>query len=338
MSTVFALFWLARSGKMISKHLRKRESFQLFPRPPFHFDATFHKPSHFPAPITAWEPGFYWMTLHLGPSICGLRIENAGSKRKPTLKVSVFSDHRILHSEVVALKTELTWRFDLDADLNDFEKAALIDARFRPVFRRWRGTRDSWHGTLYELLVISVLLQNATVRRSVQMLQALLDAFGKRVQFDSKDLCVMWEPAHMRGVSEGDLRALRLGYRARFLNRLSLDFANGTVDEIELRTMDLDRARKELTKLYGVGPETARILLYPACHQHERLRHVAPWQQKIYSRIFYEKPLVPVPKILSDLNKRYGTFAGLATHYVWEDLFWRHQHKSIPWLAKEIRL
>jgi len=91
-------------------------------------------------------------------------------------------------------------------------------------------------------------------------------------------------------------------------------------------------------KLYGVGPETARILLYPACHQHERLRHVTPWQQKIYSRIFYKKPLVPVRKILSDLNKRYGTFAGLATHYVWEDLFWRHQHKSIPWLAKEIRL
>src|SRR5215469_16319049 len=109
---------------MISKHLRKRESFQLFPKPPFHFDATFHKPSHFPAPITAWERDYYWMPLHLGPSLCGLRIENAGSKGRPTIKVSVFSDHPILQSEVVALKTELTWRFDLDADLSDFGKAA----------------------------------------------------------------------------------------------------------------------------------------------------------------------------------------------------------------------
>jgi 3-methyladenine DNA glycosylase/8-oxoguanine DNA glycosylase len=100
----------------------------------------------------------------------------------------------------------------------------------------------------------------------------------------------------------------------------------------------VNSVRKELTKLYGIGPETARMLLYPACHQHEPLKHIAPWQQKIYSRIFYDKPLVAGQTIMADLNKRYGRFAGLATHYVWEDLFWRHQRKSISWLAKEIRL
>jgi hypothetical protein len=33
-----------------------RSSFALKPSAPFHFDATFHKPSNFPAPLTAWEP------------------------------------------------------------------------------------------------------------------------------------------------------------------------------------------------------------------------------------------------------------------------------------------
>ncbi len=170
------------------------------------------------------------------------------------------------------------------------------------------------------------------------MMLALLGKFGTRLSFDSKSLYAMWLPEDLDKVSEADLRVLKIGYRARFLKRLSGDFARGIVDEVRLRTLDLNSARKELIKLYGVGPETARMLLYPACHQHERLNHIAPWQQKIYSRIFYDKPLVPVRKIMTDLNKRYGDFASLATHYVWEDLFWRHRREPIGWLAKEIRL
>jgi 3-methyladenine DNA glycosylase/8-oxoguanine DNA glycosylase len=323
---------------MISKQLRKRETFVLHPKPPFHFDGTFHKPSHFPAPVEAWKPGCYWLTIRQGPSLCGLRIQDEGSRNRPAIRISLFSDLGLADSDLGALKSELIWRFDLEADLSDFDAAALRDPRFRSVFRKWRGTRDSWHGTLYELLVISILLQNATVRRTVQMLQVLLDTFGTKVRFDVKSLFAIWRPEQLSEVSEEALRALKLGYRARFLKRLSEDFANGAVDEAKLRTLDLGTARKELTRLYGVGPETARILLYPACHQHERLSHIAPWQQKIYSRMFYEKPLVPARKILGDLNKRYETFASLATQYVWEDLFWRHQRKPIPWLATEIRL
>jgi 3-methyladenine DNA glycosylase/8-oxoguanine DNA glycosylase len=166
------------------------------------------------------------------------------------------------------------------------------------------------------------------------MMHALLDAFGTRLTFDSKTLFAMWRPEDLTGVSEDDLRALKIGYRARFLKRLSDDFARGTVNERELRTLDPNSTRKALLKLYGVGPETANILLYPACHRYAALNHIAPWQQKIYSRMFYDKTLVPVPKILNDLNEKYGDQASLAVGYVWEDLFWRHSRKPIPWLQK----
>jgi hypothetical protein len=118
----------------------------------------------------------------------------------------------------------------------------------------------------------------------------------------------LWQPKAFRKVSEEELRELKVGYRAKFLTRLSEDFACGTIDEIKLRALELKSARKELIKLYGVGPETARILSYAACHRAEGLQHIAPRQQKIYSRIFYNKPLVPTRKILIDLNRRYGQF------------------------------
>jgi hypothetical protein len=46
---------------------------------------------------------------------------------------------------------------------------------------------------------------------------------------------------------------------------------------------------------------------------------------------------VPTRKILNDFNRKYGDYA-LAVGYIWEDLFWRHSRKPIPWLQKEIRL
>jgi len=170
------------------------------------------------------------------------------------------------------------------------------------------------------------------------MMQALLDAFGTKLTFDSKTLFAMWRPEDLAGVSENELRSLKIGYRARFLKRLSDDFSRGIVNERELRHLDPNSTRKALLKLYGVGPETANILLYPACHRYAALNHIAPWQQNIYSRLFYNKTLVPVPKILKDLNEKYGDHASLAVGYVWEDLFWRHSRKPIPWLQKEIRL
>ena len=65
---------------------------------------------------------------------------------------------------------------------------------------------------------------------------------------------------------EQNLRDLKIGYRAKFIKRLSHDFAEGKIDEQKLRELDQESAKKELPKLYGVGPETAALPL-EVCHQ-----------------------------------------------------------------------
>jgi 3-methyladenine DNA glycosylase/8-oxoguanine DNA glycosylase len=105
-----------------------------------------------------------------------------------------------------------------------------------------------------------------------------------------------------------------------------------------LRRLDKDGVKQELIKLYGVGPETARILLFEAYHHYDDFDHIAPWQQKIYSRLFYGRPLVPARKIRDDIQERYGPYAMLAVHYIWEDVFWKRRHEKIDWLEREIRI
>jgi N-glycosylase/DNA lyase len=171
------------------------------------------------------------------------------------------------------------------------------------------------------------------------MTEALLNKYGTQISFDGKNLWAMWSPDDLVNVPEEELRGLKIGYRAKFIKRLSADFENSIIDENKLRNLEKEVAEIELNKLYGVGPETARILLFEALHRFDTFKHVAPWQQKIYSRLFYGKDLVHVDDIRKDIIETYGEkYAMLAVHYIWEDIFWRRKNEHIEWLEKEMRL
>lgn len=318
--------------------LDKKKTFLIHPTAPFHFDGTFHKPSHFPDKLGDWKSGKYWQGIRIGNKLFGLKIEDKGSVQKPKLKVSVFYKGSISDKEIETVKQEVVWRFDLEVDLKEFNKLARKDKRFYPIFKKWLGMRNSSSHDLYESLIVAIVLQNATVRRTVQMMNALLDNYGTKLKFDGKEIFELWLPEDLNDVSEKELRDLKVGYRAKFIKRLSQDFTEGKVDEYRLRGLDKENARKELIKLYGVGPESARILLFEVCHQYDTFDHIAPWQQKIYSQLFYDKPLVPANKIRDDIKKRYGKYSMLAVHYIWEDIFWKRKNEKIEWLEKEIRL
>jgi len=74
--------------------------------------------------------------------------------------------------------------------------------------------RNSSVNNLYELLIIAVLLQNVTVRRTVQMTNALLDNYGTKLKFEGKEIFAIWLPEKLNNVSEKELRDLKIGYRA----------------------------------------------------------------------------------------------------------------------------
>lgn len=320
--------------------LNQSKKFTLIPKPPFHFDGTFHKPSHFPNKLKLddWEYGKYWQSLRIGKRVFGLKIVDVGTTAKPKLSISIFYKGNLSLAELEEIKKEIRWRFELDRDFGEFISLAKKDKRFYPVFKKWLGMRNLSQYTLYELLIIAVVLQNATVRRSQQMLDALIGKYGTKVEFDKKTFYTIWLPEELKEESEQKLRDLRIGYRAKFIKRLSEDFANNKVDEIQLRTLDKENAKKELIKLYGIGPESARILLFEALHHYDVFDHIAPWQQKIYSMLFYNKKLVPTNTIRKDIIKQYGEYSMLAVHYIWENVFWLRKTQKIDWLEKEIRL
>ncbi|MCL5093563.1 MAG: hypothetical protein M1355_00280 [Patescibacteria group bacterium] len=323
---------------MKSLKLVKQEEFFIKPTSPFNFDATFHKPAHFPSALEIWKSGKFWQGIRIGEKLFGLKIEDKGDIDRPLIKINVYCNQKINKNTLVLIQKEIIWRYDLNFQSKEFDELCKKDKRFFPVFQKWRGMRNSCAYELYGLLVVGIVLQNATVRRTVQMMDALLKNYGVELVFDRQVIYWCWQPKDMEQVSEEELRALKIGYRAKFIKKLSQDFVEGKVDEFVLRKMPKEDIKKELTKLYGVGPETARILIAEAFHKYDEFDHIAPWQQKIYSMLFYNEPLVDAKIIKEDIIKRYGKYSMLAVSYIWEDIFWRRKNEHIEWLEKEIRL
>jgi len=319
-------------------NLNKSFSATLKPISPYDFDATVHKPSHFPSSDNEWEKGKYWITMIWRNEFLGLKLENKGTTANPKIELIVYSEKALSKEFQRSLILEMEWRFNLKSDISEFDKILKKDKTLGSLFKKWRGMKPVAANSFYETLIIYIVLQNATVRRTHQMLENLFDRFGKKVKFDNKTLSTFWKPETMSKVSEQTLRGLKLGYRAKFLKRISEQFAKGEIDEFKAREMGREELGKEALKLYGIGPASVEYLLFEDFYHYDALETIPPWEQKIMSRLLFNKRLVSDKKILSFFRKRYKGWEKLAFHYVWEDIFWKRKTQHIDWLEKEIRL
>ena len=298
---------MGRKTKII---LKEQELIEIIPSSPFDFDSTFHKPDHFTSGDNHWEPGIKWQTWLWENNSIGLKIFNKGTREKPKLNIEIYSNKKLSKDFINSLIEEIKYRYNLNLDLSNFYHAFAKDKTLGPIIKKWRGMRPGHPSSLYEYLLIGIVLQNATVKRSVQMFRALLENYGTLLKFDGKELRCFFKPGSLQTVSEDGLRALKLGYRAKSIKRIDDYFAQGLMDEMALRKMNRETQMNELLKLYGVGPATVWYLLFDVFHHWDFFNHVSPWEQKIYSKIFFdvdpEQP-VSVKKILKYFE-RFGDY------------------------------
>lgn len=302
--------------------------------PPFNFVGTVHKPSHFPAPSSAFGEDGFWAPIRLDNMIYGTNLRASPVGVVATIYAADPVDASILD----ALSAEISWRFGLGLDLSGFAEMADADPVLKTAAHRWSGMRPSCAYSLYELLCITTLLQNTVVSRTVKMMRSMLERYGAAVQLGGHHLYAIWRPEVLVGIEDAELRALKVGYRSKTFLRISDFFVNNPSFEQALRQLPKEAAAKRLREVYGVGPATVWYLLFESLKHLDALEHISPWEQKILSRLMFDSPLVPVDEIRGFATDAWGEYCMLAVHYLFEDAFWRRTHESIPWLDELIRL
>ncbi len=318
--------------------LEKTATLTLVPTSPFHFDGTVFNPSHFPSNDHHWEPGHYWQTLRWKGETYGIRLDDAGSVAKPRIDAVIFASKKPPEAHIEEITEETRWRFDLDSEgVPEFVRRFRRDRYIGPAIRSRPGFRPKSAYSLYEYFVITVVLQNTVVSRSASMLHALFERFGQLVSFDGRTLWAFWDPESLDRASEEELRALRLGYRARTLKRQAEQLVHGEIDERELRKVRDEKTIGEiLDRIYGVGPQSSWYTLFELFHFYDAQEHISPWEGTIVGKVLFGRK-VSAKRVRVFLTKRYEHFRQLAFYYLITDLFWRHREQPISWLTELVR-
>ena len=148
------------------------------PTYPFDFNSTFHKPDHFTTGDNYWEPGIRWQTWFWEKEQLGLVFKDKSKKNNPEIEIDIWNTNKLEKNTIDSLTDEITYRYNLNLDLIPFYKQFKNDKTLGPIIKNWEGMRPGHPSSLYEYLIIGIVLQNATVKRSVQMFQALLEKYG----------------------------------------------------------------------------------------------------------------------------------------------------------------
>lgn len=302
----------------------------IYPKAPYNFDYSIHNPSHYPTPLNKWQSGKLWFSFRFKDKLVGIKLTNQGTVAKPKIKIELYDKSKLDNEYIECLLEELNYRFEFNKNYSEFYKKFEKDKLVGKVLKKFKGMRNFCIEGLYEYLMIAILLQNANIKRTVQMTDNMLKNYGEKIEFDNVELYSIWKPERILKVPEEELRALKVGYRAKSFLRASMDYIK--LNEPFIHNLDNSELRKELLKIYGVGPASVDYIMTGVYHRNV-LNTIMPWEAKIYSRLLGLKTTNP-KKIMDFLDKRYGTYKSSVIGHLFMDISWKHKYEKVGWMEK----
>ena len=215
--------------------LKKKATIHIEPTEPFSFEGTFFKPSHFPSRLVLYDGKRIYQAVEVGNDIFGIVVSDDSNNIGPKIKIDIYASTKPSKELKKAIELEIIARYNLDGLIGDFIDELKNDELLAGPIKRWGGMRPSIAYSLYGFLMVATVLQNATVRRTVQMMDVLLEKFGTKLKFAGQEVYAIWKPEDMENVPEEELRGLKIGYRAKNIKRISHSFAVKEISENELR-------------------------------------------------------------------------------------------------------
>ena len=164
---------------------------------------------------------------------------------------------------------ESFWKRYFDLDTSYEEYLAGIDPKDEYLrTAAWFGSgirilrQDVW-----EMIITFILSQQNNIPRIKGLIQAVSGKYGKKIETeDGRMYNAFPTPDELSSAAEEELRALKLGYRSRYICGTARMIASGEVDLEQVKKMDYLTARAELMRLPGIGGKVADCICLFALH------------------------------------------------------------------------
>lgn len=192
---------------------------------------------------------------------------------------------------------------DIDRDYSSIKKDFAIDDFTIKASEYGSGIRilrqDPW-----EALCSFIISQSNNIPRIMKIIDTLCQNFGDEVIFQGETHYTFPSFEKISTLELSDLDVLRSGYRAKYILSVAKTLASGDFSFESLETMDIKDARRETTKLYGVGIKVCDCFLLFGMGKLDAFP-IDTWMKK--ARDFYQGEMDPV---------KYGKYAGIYQQYI----------------------
>jgi N-glycosylase/DNA lyase len=180
----------------------------------------------------------------------------------------------------------------------------------------------------WEAIATFITSSMKQVSHIAQISHCLRERFGKPLSLGSRKLYAYPDPDAIAVLTEADLRACALGYRAKNLLASARLIAEGRVDLQHIATLPDAEARQALETLPGVGEKVANCALL---FGFGRLRSfpVDVWIERVLREKYFSKRKNITASVLRTFcATAFGPYGGYAQQYLFH-------HARLTWKKKK---
>ncbi len=181
----------------------------------------------------------------------------------------------------------------------------------------------------WECLASFICSSTKQIVQIQQIIELLSERFGEGIAVPSghAPAFAFPSPERLAAVSEAELRACKMGFRAPYLRHAAKQVASGGLRLVDLHSDSCAVARVELEKLPGVGRKIADCVLLFAYGFQEAFP-VDVWVMKALRQLYFPRRR-PTPQRLRTFSEtHFGANAGYAQQYLFHYMRTRERKKK----------
>jgi N-glycosylase/DNA lyase len=204
----------------------------------------------------------------------------------------------------------------VDIDLRNVTATFPADEHMRQAVDACRGLRllrqDPW-----ECLASFILSSTKQIIQIRQVVAAVAKCFGAPLPVPSGHAPAFAFPGPdvLAAVTEEELRACKMGFRAPYLKATAQAISNGEFNLEEIAGMDLESARRGLVQLPGVGPKIADCVLlfafgFPTAFPLD------VWILRALRQLYFPGKKPTMRRLIKFSETHFGPYSGYAQQYL----------------------
>jgi N-glycosylase/DNA lyase len=198
--------------------------------------------------------------------------------------------------------------FDLDKDYKKIKKELGKFADLDDAINFGSGIRLLNQDPL-EMIISFIISANNNIPRIKTIIERICENLGENkgeyYAFPTLDA--------LQSADENFFRSIGAGYRAKYLVRVSQELKDFDIDS--LKSLETNLARKQLTRLTGVGNKVADCILLFA-YKKTDLFPMDTWSKKVYASLF-NQDTASIDAMAKNLVNKFGNLSGYAQQYLY---------------------